>query len=86
MSADTFHSLPGDITLSCFCLRSRDISFHDVLSNSGEFCIIFSYFLLSSESSIMIMVGFMPELLAWDSLRQLMLLLDKAVEVRFCST
>ena len=34
----------------------------------------------------MIMVGFMPELLAWDSLRQLMLLLDKAVEVRFCYT
>lgn len=46
----------------------------------------FLYFFSSSESSIMIMVGFMPELLAWDSLRQLMLLLDKAVEVRFCST
>jgi hypothetical protein len=27
------------------------------------------------------MTGFLPELLAWDALRQLILLLDKAIEV-----
>lgn len=31
------------------------------------------------------MTGFLPELLAWDALRQLILLLDKAIEVPYMS-